>query len=49
MTRMLSNEKLKKLKKIGLHYCKHYMNIVKYNPIFCDKCPYNSASKPNEI
>lgn len=43
MTKMLPSEKIIKLKKIGLHYCKHYKNIVKYNPEFCDECIYNSA------
>jgi hypothetical protein len=31
----------------GLHYCKYYQNIVKFNPEFCGKCPYNGL-KPTK-
>lgn len=26
---------------VGLHICKRYKNLVKYNPEFCANCPFN--------
>ena len=34
----LSPEKRQRLKSIGLHFCEHYRNIVRYNEKFCKKC-----------
>jgi len=33
--------KRKRMIRIGLHFCKLYRNLVKYNPEFCDSCPFN--------
>ena len=30
-----------KTPKRGLHHCRYYDNLVKYNPNFCGKCPHN--------
>jgi len=29
----------------GLHYCKNYKNLVKYNDELCGHCPYNGLKK----
>ena len=29
----------------GLHHCRYYDNLVKYNPTFCGKCPHNGFMK----
>jgi hypothetical protein len=36
--RELTEEKKRMLKSMGLHYCKYYNNIVRFNPSFCGKC-----------
>ncbi len=36
--RELTEEKKQALKSMGLHYCRHYDNIVRFNPTFCGKC-----------
>jgi hypothetical protein len=41
----LSKEKKNKLKELGLHYCKYYKNIVRYNAPTCKKCPYCTYPK----
>lgn len=40
------DEKAEKLKKEkGLHYCDQYNNLVRFNPDFCEGCPYNGLPK----
>jgi hypothetical protein len=36
----LSEEKKLKLKGMGLHYCRHYNNVVRFNEPACGKCVY---------
>jgi hypothetical protein len=38
--RKLTEEKKRALKSMGLHYCRYYRNIVRFNPDFCGKCRY---------
>jgi hypothetical protein len=26
---------------LGLHFCKRYQNLVRYDPEFCGACPFN--------
>ena len=33
--------------KRGLHHCRYYDNLVKYNPSLCGKCPHNGF-RPHE-
>jgi len=43
-------EKRDRLNRIGLHFCRRYRNLVRYNPEFCEKCPFNGmrgASSPH--
>ncbi|MGD2201243.1 MAG: hypothetical protein PVJ38_06415 [Candidatus Bathyarchaeota archaeon] len=35
-------EKADLMIKAGLHFCRKYNNIVRYNPEFCDGCPHNN-------
>jgi len=28
-------------KRLGLHFCKRYRNLVRYDPDFCGACPFN--------
>jgi hypothetical protein len=35
----------KKVRNPGLHFCKNYKNLVKYNPELCGHCPYNGLKK----
>lgn len=30
-----------RLNSVGLHFCKLYKNLVRYNPEFCGRCPFN--------
>jgi len=32
----------------GLHHCRYYDNLVKYNPSLCGKCPHNGF-RPHEV
>ncbi len=34
-----------RLARLGLHFCRHYQNLVKYNPEFCGKCPHNGLRR----
>ena len=49
-----NRERDEELVKIGLHFCGHYRNLVKYNPEFCGSCPNNGLrhskgdSQPSE-
>jgi len=36
--RELTEEKKRMLKSIGLHYCRHYENVVRFNAPMCGKC-----------
>lgn len=33
-----TEERKQVLRSMGLHYCRHYDNIVRFNPGFCGKC-----------
>ncbi len=35
------NERRERLASVGLHFCRRYRNVVRYNPEFCGKCPFN--------
>jgi hypothetical protein len=43
---MSSTEKTRRLISSGLHFCRHYKNLVRYNPEFCGKCPHNGLRPP---
>ena len=32
----------------GLHHCRYYDNLVKYNPRLCGKCPHNGFRPSGE-
>jgi len=34
----LSDERRNRLKEVGLHYCRYYCNIVRFNKPACGKC-----------
>ncbi len=38
----LTEEKKQMLKSIGLHYCRHYDNVVRFDPPFCGKCRHRT-------
>jgi hypothetical protein len=38
---MEPEEKQDKLIQVGLHFCRRYMNLVRYNPEFCARCSFN--------
>jgi hypothetical protein len=40
-----TEERREKLRQIGLHYCKHYDNIVRFNAPACGKCGYATYPK----
>jgi len=40
--RELTEEKKQMLKSIGLHYCRHYDNVVRFNAHFCGKCRHRT-------
>ena len=40
-----SEERRQKLKEVGLHYCKNYENIVRYNKPACGKCRHATYPK----
>lgn len=39
-------DKRSELENFGLHFCKRFKNLVKFNPEFCGKCPFNGLSRP---
>jgi hypothetical protein len=41
----ISEERQKKLKEIGLHYCRYYDNVVRYNKPACGKCIHATYPK----
>jgi hypothetical protein len=30
---------------VGLHFCRNYQNVVRYNPELCGKCPFCSFNE----
>jgi hypothetical protein len=36
------------LAKVGLHFCRYYRNLVRYDPEFCGKCPHNGLKRLTE-
>ena len=34
-------EKTRKLPSLGLHFCRYYENLVRFDQEFCGKCPHN--------
>lgn len=30
-----------KLIRFGLHFCRRYKNLVRFDPDFCARCPFN--------
>ncbi len=41
-------EKTRRFLSSGLHFCRHYKNLVKFNPEFCGRCPHNGLRSPTE-
>lgn len=41
-------EKTRRLLSLGLHFCRHYKNLVKFNPEFCGRCPHNGLRPQKE-
>jgi len=35
------DERRGRLNRVGLHLCKRYKNLVRFNPVFCGRCPFN--------
>lgn len=35
------DKKRGRLFSVGLHFCRRYRNMVRYNPEFCGNCPFN--------
>lgn len=40
--RELTEEKKRMFKSIGLHYCRHYDNVVRFNAPLCGKCRHRT-------
>jgi len=38
-------ERREKLTCLGLHFCRRYGNLVRYNPEFCGRCPFNGLRR----
>lgn len=43
-----SDEKQRKLRQMGLHYCSYYKNLVRWNHDFCSRCPHNGRRTKSE-
>ena len=41
MSRTETAEKTRRLISSGLHFCRYYENLVRFDPEFCGKCPHN--------
>jgi len=39
------SDKREKLRRVGLHYCGRYRNVVRYNPDFCGACQHCGLRK----
>jgi hypothetical protein len=35
------DERRERLKRVGLHFCSRYRNLVRFDPEFCGRCPFN--------
>ncbi|MCW3992061.1 MAG: hypothetical protein NWE79_05085 [Candidatus Bathyarchaeota archaeon] len=35
------SRRLEGLKGMGLHFCSRYSNLVRFDPVFCGRCPFN--------
>lgn len=42
---MAENLKEQGFKLTGLHYCRRYMNLVRYDEELCRVCPFNGIQK----
>lgn len=36
----------KMLIRFGLHFCRRYANLVRYDPDFCSSCPFEGSDDP---
>lgn len=45
MKKTLTEERRERLRQVGLHYCKHYENVVRYNAPACGKCRHATYQK----
>jgi hypothetical protein len=41
----LTEERRERFRQVGLHYCKHYENVVRYNAPACGKCRHATYQK----
>ncbi|MCW4036588.1 MAG: hypothetical protein NWE75_05280 [Candidatus Bathyarchaeota archaeon] len=41
-----NRDKIGEFLRAGLHFCRHYENLVQYRPEFCGKCPHNGLRRP---
>lgn len=41
LSRTETAKKTRRLLSSGLHFCRYYENLVRFDPEFCDKCPHN--------
>jgi hypothetical protein len=42
------SEEKRRVRQVGLHYCRHYRNLVRFNPNFCGPCPYNGMKQAED-
>ena len=35
------DERRERLNRVGLHFCIRYKNLVRFDPEFCGRCPFN--------
>jgi hypothetical protein len=42
------SEEKRRVKQVGLHYCRQYGNLVRFNPKFCGSCPYNGMKQAED-
>lgn len=42
---MAEGLKVRGIKLTGLHFCRRYMNLVRYDPEVCRACPFNGIRR----
>jgi len=40
--RPVSEERRHRLKEVGLHFCRYYNNVVRFNAPACGTCPHRT-------
>ena len=43
------HDKHEKLIRVGLHFCRRYKNLVRFDSEFCARCPFNGLGDASAV